>query len=138
MFFFVCLSVRVHRCAYTAVYTENLHTHICILTIIYSPFIELPTGLYLLRRISRPYLASKFPEIKYSSFVCSCILRITMGYLFLINVIIILAQASGVVDIFYDVLGKFYILLFYVHMMCTYFRLRLTHFSFLSPSHDFG
>jgi len=30
-----------------------------------------------------------------------------MGYLFLINVIVILAQASGVVDIFYDVLGKF-------------------------------
>ena len=113
-----CLVFFVHKmCSFLCVIcilclclsTVFIHTFFIDVTIYSSLCIhtELPTGLYLLRRISRPYLASKFPEIKYSSFVCSCILRITMGYLFLINVVVILAQASGVVDIFYDVLGKF-------------------------------
>ena len=100
-----------------ALYTRTLLIDNIIYSSLASIESELPTGLYLLRRISRPYLASKFPEIKYSSFVCSCILRITMGYLFLINVVIILTQASGVVDIFYDVLGKFLCDTFCAHDM---------------------
>ena len=66
---------------------------------------EIPTGLYLLRRISKPYLESKFPEVQYPRFVMSSILRITIGYLFLINVILVLIQADVVIEIFYDVLA---------------------------------
>ncbi|KAL7533329.1 hypothetical protein ACHAXR_009453 [Thalassiosira sp. AJA248-18] len=66
---------------------------------------EIPTGLYLLRRISKPYLESKFPTVSYPRFVLSSFLRITMGYVFLVNVVIILIQADGVIEIFYDVLA---------------------------------
>ena len=66
---------------------------------------EIPTGLYLLRRISKPYLKRVFPEISYSRFVLSNVLRILMGYLFLVNVVIILIQANEVLAIFYDVLA---------------------------------
>ena len=66
---------------------------------------EIPTGLYLLRRISKPYLESKFPEVQYPRFVMSSILRITIGYLFLLNVILVLIQADVVIEIFYDVLA---------------------------------
>ena len=52
----------------------------------------------------------------------SSILRITIGYLFLLNVIIVLRQANVVIEIFYDVvalqfiqqLGKQKILIFLV------------------------
>ena len=47
----------------------------------------------------------KFPNRKYKKFVLSAILRIVLGYVFLGNVFIILAQANGVLDIFYDVLA---------------------------------
>jgi hypothetical protein len=63
---------------------------------------EIPTGLYLLRRIPKQYFESKFPELKYYKFVWSCMLRIFMGYLFLVNVLLILMQASNVMDIFFD------------------------------------
>lgn len=63
---------------------------------------EIPTGLYLLRRISKTYFKSKFPELKYHKFVHSCLLRIFMGYLFLLNVFLILMMARGVLDIFFD------------------------------------
>jgi hypothetical protein len=63
---------------------------------------EIPTGLYLLRRIPKQYFISKFPELQYSRFVCSCVLRIFMGYLFLINVFLILIQANNVLEIFFD------------------------------------
>jgi len=66
---------------------------------------EIPTGLYLLRRISQPYLKSKFPEISYSKFVLSSVMRITMGYLFLVNVLLVIMQAEEVLVIFYDVLA---------------------------------
>jgi hypothetical protein len=66
---------------------------------------EIPTALFLLRRIPKQYFKSKFPELKYEKFVCSCLLRIFTGYLFLLNVLLILVQASGVLDIFYDVLA---------------------------------
>ena len=66
---------------------------------------EIPTGLYLLRRIPKAYLKREFPNISYSMFVGSCLMRITMGYLFLFNVMMILIHADGVLDIFYDVLA---------------------------------
>lgn len=66
---------------------------------------EIPTGLYMLRRISKPQLNREFPEISYNRFVLSNVLRILMGYLFLVNVIIILIQADEVLAIFYDVLA---------------------------------
>jgi len=66
---------------------------------------EIPTGLYLLRRVSKPCLKNKFPGLEYWRFACSSVLRVTLGYLFLMNVIIILAQADAVVEIFYDVLA---------------------------------
>ena len=67
--------------------------------------VEIPTGLFLLRRVSKEQFKSEFPELNYSMFVASSILRITMGYLFLGNVVVILAYAEGVVEIFYDVLA---------------------------------
>mmetsp|Transcript_19848 Transcript_19848/g.33804 ORF Transcript_19848/g.33804 Transcript_19848/m.33804 type:complete len:668 (-) Transcript_19848:2283-4286(-) len=66
---------------------------------------EIPTALYLLRRIPKQYFNSKFPELNYNKFVCSMLLRILSGYLFLLNVLLILVQASNVLDIFYDVLA---------------------------------
>ena len=66
---------------------------------------EIPTGLYLLRRISKAHLKREFPEISYNRFVLSNVLRILMGYLFLVNVVIILIQADEVLAIFYDVLA---------------------------------
>ncbi|KAL7553920.1 hypothetical protein ACHAWF_017444 [Thalassiosira exigua] len=74
-------------------------------TIVFFSSPEIPTGLFLLRFLSKPYLKSKFPELSYSKFVCSSLLRITMGYLFLVNVVIILIQADGVITIFYDCLA---------------------------------
>ena len=66
---------------------------------------EIPTALYLLRRIPKQYFNAKFPELKYSKFVFSCVLRIVSGYLFLLNVLLILVLSSGVLEIFYDVLA---------------------------------
>ena len=66
---------------------------------------EIPTALYYLRKITKPILQSQFPDIKYGKFVASCILRFSMGYLFLGNVIVILAQADNVLEIFYDCLA---------------------------------
>jgi len=66
---------------------------------------EIPTGLYLLRRVSQPHLKILCPEVSYWRFVASCLLRISMGYMFLANVIVILILSEGVIDIFYDVLA---------------------------------
>ena len=63
---------------------------------------EIPTGLYLLRRIPKQYFKSKFPELCFRKFVCSCLLRVFMGYLFLVNVMMILIQATNVLEIFFD------------------------------------
>lgn len=63
---------------------------------------EIPTGLFLLRRVSKKYFKSNFSELKYYKFVASCVLRILMGYLFLLNVLLILMQARDVLDIFFD------------------------------------
>eukprot|EP00984_Skeletonema_dohrnii_P028459 scaffold18452_cov71-Skeletonema_dohrnii-CCMP3373.AAC.1 len=66
---------------------------------------EIPTALFLLKRISKPILHSKYPDICYWKFVGSCILRFSMGYLFLANVVAILVLAEDVLEIFYDVLA---------------------------------
>ena len=63
---------------------------------------EIPTGLYLLRRIPKTYFKSKFPELCYSKFVAACILRIFLGYLFLVNVLFLLMMSDNVLDIFFD------------------------------------
>lgn len=63
---------------------------------------EIPTGLYLLKRISRQYFIRTFPELSYHQFVFSNVLRIVLGYLFLINVLLILIVADDVMEIFFD------------------------------------
>mmetsp|Transcript_37962 Transcript_37962/g.79512 ORF Transcript_37962/g.79512 Transcript_37962/m.79512 type:complete len:496 (+) Transcript_37962:298-1785(+) len=47
----------------------------------------------------------KFPNRSYKRFVASAMLRIILGYIFLLNVLLILVKADGVLDIFYDVLA---------------------------------
>ena len=63
---------------------------------------EIPIGLFQLERISRQYFISTFPELSYRQFVFSNVLRIVMGYLFLINVLLILWKANEVMEIFFD------------------------------------
>ena len=61
---------------------------------------EIPTGLYLLRRISRRSLRQHFPHMNhnYRKFFASCLVRIANGYFFLLNVLMVLVQATGVLD----------------------------------------
>jgi len=68
---------------------------------------EIPTGLYLLRMIPKDSFQQKFPDKKYGygKFFLSAVLRIANGYFFLINVFIVIIQATGVIEIFYDVLA---------------------------------
>lgn len=66
---------------------------------------EIPTGLELLRRISREDLALHCPRVSYPKFVAAAVLRVAMGYLFLLNVLVVLVYAEGVIEIFYDVLA---------------------------------
>eukprot|EP00571_Detonula_confervacea_P010374 CAMPEP_0172301852 /NCGR_PEP_ID=MMETSP1058-20130122/3671_1 /TAXON_ID=83371 /ORGANISM="Detonula confervacea, Strain CCMP 353" /LENGTH=597 /DNA_ID=CAMNT_0013012139 /DNA_START=29 /DNA_END=1819 /DNA_ORIENTATION=+ len=66
---------------------------------------EIPTGLYLLRMIPRQSLRQKFPQMRYRKFIFSSMMRIFLGYFFLINVLLVLIQATGVIEIFYDVLA---------------------------------
>ena len=63
---------------------------------------EIPTGLYLLRRVPKTYFKSKFPDLKYYKFVASCSLRILIGYIFLVSVMLLLMMADNVLDIFFD------------------------------------
>jgi len=63
---------------------------------------DIPTGLYLMQRIPRPYFIEKFPELCHGDFVSSNIMRILMGYLFLLNVLFILMKARDVLQIFFD------------------------------------
>jgi len=66
---------------------------------------EIPTGAYLLRMIPSSSFQKKFPNRSYKRFVASALLRILLGYIFLLNVILILMKATGVLEIFYDVLA---------------------------------
>ena len=66
---------------------------------------EIPTGLQLLRNIPPPSFRARFPNKSYGLFFASAVLRISLGYLFLINVFVICVQAKDVLEIFYNVLA---------------------------------
>mmetsp|Transcript_40394 Transcript_40394/g.87235 ORF Transcript_40394/g.87235 Transcript_40394/m.87235 type:complete len:579 (-) Transcript_40394:585-2321(-) len=66
---------------------------------------EIPTGAYLLRMIPSSAFQKKFPGRSYKRFVASALLRVVLGYIFLLNVLLILIKATGVLEIFYDVLA---------------------------------
>jgi len=66
---------------------------------------EIPTGLYLLRLITKKSLHNTFPRMKFSRFVAAAIVRLVMGYLFLFNTFCVVVQATAVLDIFFDVLA---------------------------------
>ena len=60
---------------------------------------EIPVALLLLRHVSRSWLEGI--EIEYWRFLASVLFRLVIGYLFLINVVVILIQADAVIDMFY-------------------------------------
>jgi len=66
---------------------------------------EIPTGIYLLRRIPRAAFEKQYPGQKYSRFILSSAMRICMGYIFLLNAFVVLIRATEVIEIFYDVLA---------------------------------
>mmetsp|Transcript_35784 Transcript_35784/g.58311 ORF Transcript_35784/g.58311 Transcript_35784/m.58311 type:complete len:644 (-) Transcript_35784:81-2012(-) len=66
---------------------------------------EIPESLYLLRMISKETLRNKTPNLKFGKFVFSACVRIMMGYLFYLNMFTVVAQATAVIDMFYDVLA---------------------------------
>ncbi|KAL7461130.1 hypothetical protein ACHAXS_001558, partial [Conticribra weissflogii] len=57
---------------------------------------EIPTALYLLRNITSESLMQKFSNMKYGMFVMSSLLRLVLGYTFLINVMLVVIQAESV------------------------------------------
>ena len=58
---------------------------------------EIPTGIHLLRIIPRQSFKARFPRKSYNRFVGSALLRIVLGYLFLVNVGLILALMTGLI-----------------------------------------
>ncbi|KAL7487697.1 hypothetical protein ACHAW6_013274 [Cyclotella cf. meneghiniana] len=64
---------------------------------------EIPTGIYLLRRIRKSSL--KAANINYMKFIGSSVVRILLGYTFLVNVFFVIAQGDRVLQIFYDMLA---------------------------------
>ncbi|KAL7521761.1 hypothetical protein ACHAWX_006442 [Stephanocyclus meneghinianus] len=64
---------------------------------------EIPTGIYLLRRIPKSSLSTA--HISYKKFVGSSIVRIILGYTFLVNAFLVIVQGDRVLDIFYDMLA---------------------------------
>lgn len=66
---------------------------------------EIPSALYMLRQISKTSLMQKTPQIKYGKFIFAAIVRLIMGYFFLINMFLVVVQANAVLDIFYDVIA---------------------------------
>ena len=70
-----------------------------------TPNIEIPTGLAQMRLITIESLHKVCPFASYKKF-CACnVFRVLMGYLFLVNVLLVLIQAEDVLTIFYDVLA---------------------------------
>ena len=66
---------------------------------------EIPESLFLLRMITEKTLHKQEPNVKFGKFVFCAVLRIVMGYLFYINMFVVVVQAEEVVDIFFDVLA---------------------------------
>lgn len=66
---------------------------------------EIPQGLILLREISKQSFHSSYPQLSHFRFVLSCLLRLIMGYLFLLNLFVTIVQADAVINIFFDILA---------------------------------
>ena len=66
---------------------------------------EIPQGLILMREISRKSFQESFPDLSYNRFILSCLLRLVMGYLFLMNLFVTIVQADDVITIFFDILA---------------------------------
>ena len=66
---------------------------------------EIPQALILLRLITRESLQISYPDMSYTRFVLACILRLFMGYLFLLNLFLTIVQADNVIGIFFDILA---------------------------------
>ncbi|KAL7526685.1 hypothetical protein ACHAWF_001874 [Thalassiosira exigua] len=66
---------------------------------------EIPESLYLLRMINRTTLHQREPKMKYGRFVFYSLLRIINGYLFLLNMFVVVVQSEGVIDIFFDAMA---------------------------------
>ncbi len=58
---------------------------------------EIPTGIFMLRMIPRQSLKSKFPKMRFWRFTFSALIRIVMGYIFLLNMFVVVVQATGVI-----------------------------------------
>ncbi|KAL9178938.1 hypothetical protein ACHAXT_011911 [Thalassiosira profunda] len=65
---------------------------------------EIPTGSYMLRMIPRSSVREKL-GVSYGKFVFSALLRLTIGYLLLLNVWLSVVQSDRVLDMFYDMLA---------------------------------
>ena len=70
----------------------------------------IPTRLYLLRMIPRGKFQQQFPDLKYSKFLLSSIVRVLMGYFFLFRVFIVRVQSTMVIEIFYNALALQYLI----------------------------
>jgi len=66
---------------------------------------ETPESLYLLRMINEKTLQNRAPNLQYRKFVFTACVRMVMGGLFYFNMFVVVAQATRVIDIFYDVLA---------------------------------
>ena len=58
-----------------------------------------------MRLITYGALRSVCPHASYKKFLACNAFRVLMGYLFLVNVLLVLVQAEDVLTIFYDVLA---------------------------------
>ena len=107
---YVCANADDGSSLLAFIYFRILEMHFlpCVTLYFYPGLLmeeEIPTGVYLLRMIPKQSLNSKFPRMNYGKFVCSAIVRILMGYIFLLNVFLVVVQSNEVLDIFYDVLA---------------------------------
>ncbi|KAL7550457.1 hypothetical protein ACHAWF_017755 [Thalassiosira exigua] len=66
---------------------------------------EIPESLYLLRMINEGSLHQKEPNMRYGKFILCALLRIVSGYLFLLNIFIVVVQSDTVIDIFFDAMA---------------------------------
>ena len=66
---------------------------------------EIPQGLILMRSISQKSFHESYPDLSYGRFLLSCLLRLIMGYLFLLNLFVTVVQADDVITIFFDILA---------------------------------
>ena len=66
---------------------------------------EIPESLHILRMISRSTLPKVDSNFQYRKFVICAMLRIIMGYLFIVNMFVVVVQATRVIDIFFNVLA---------------------------------